>query len=188
MKPFQDTPNPKGLFNSIRDAITPAAKKFSQTVKPVGHMANMGSKVLGLVPAGLQAGALEPMLNHALQELIDNGDFDFLEGHCCAIAVRDRNLAWHIGFDGQKLRVQPNQTAGVTISATVPAFLNLISQHADPDTLFFQRQLSIDGDVELGLYVKNMLDALDEDDLPLVWRKALASLRQLIAMETDNQD
>ena len=181
MKPL----DPKGLFNTVRGAIEPTAKKISQRVKPMTNVANVGSMALGLVPAGMQATALEPMLNHALRELIDNGDFDFLEGHCCAIAVRDRKLTWHIAFDGQKLRVLPNQSADVTISATVPAFLNLISQNADPDTLFFQRQLSIEGDVELGLYVKNMLDALDEDDLPLIWRKALTSLRQLIALEAD---
>ena len=31
----------------------------------------------------------------------------------------------------------------------------------DPDTLFFNRDLSIEGDTELGLVVKNMLDAVE---------------------------
>ncbi|EXJ09542.1 ubiquinone anaerobic biosynthesis accessory factor UbiT [Nitrincola nitratireducens] len=31
----------------------------------------------------------------------------------------------------------------------------------DPDSLFFQRQLSIEGDTELGLGIKNLLDSLE---------------------------
>lgn len=46
-------------------------------------------------------------------------------------------------------------------SANLSAFLQLLSRQEDPDTLFFNRQLSIEGDTELGLIVKNMLDAID---------------------------
>jgi O2-independent ubiquinone biosynthesis accessory factor UbiT len=46
-------------------------------------------------------------------------------------------------------------------SANLSAFLQLLSRQEDPDTLFFNRQLTIEGDTELGLLVKNMLDAID---------------------------
>jgi predicted lipid carrier protein YhbT len=46
-------------------------------------------------------------------------------------------------------------------SANVSAFLQLLSRQEDPDTLFFNRELTIEGDTELGLLVKNMLDAID---------------------------
>ena len=46
-------------------------------------------------------------------------------------------------------------------SANLSAFLQLLSRQEDPDTLFFNRQLTIEGDTELGLIVKNMLDAID---------------------------
>lgn len=46
-------------------------------------------------------------------------------------------------------------------TARLSAFLQLISRQEDPDTLFFNRQLGIEGDTELGLRVKNMLDALE---------------------------
>ena len=36
----------------------------------------------------------------------------------------------------------------------------------DPDTLFFQRRLKIEGDTELGLEVKNLIDAIDIEQLP----------------------
>jgi predicted lipid carrier protein YhbT len=173
-------------MNDFTSALNPkeVLGKLSRAIKPVEKLASGGSRVLSMVPSSMQASTLTPVLNHALFELIDNGDLDFLEGHCCVISVRERNLAWHLCFDGNKLSVSNDTPADVTISATLPAFLNLISKQADPDTLFFQRQLSIEGDVELGLNVKNLLDALDEDDLPVVWQKALGALRQLISLET----
>ena len=46
-------------------------------------------------------------------------------------------------------------------AAPLSAYLQLVSRQEDPDTLFFNRSLSIEGDTELGLRVKNMLDALE---------------------------
>ena len=45
--------------------------------------------------------------------------------------------------------------------ADLSAFLQLAVRQEDPDTLFFNRQLSIEGDTELGLIVKNMLMPLN---------------------------
>lgn len=183
---FDPTGLPKDVFAKLNETVKPTVKKVSRTVKPIEKLATGSSIVLSGLPKSVQAQALAPVLNHALAELIENGDFDFLEDRCVAIAVRDRNLAWHIGFDGARLLVDPNLSPDVIISATVPAFLNLISQNADPDTLFFQRKLSIEGDVEMGLTVKNLLDALDEDDLPAIWRNAMTALRQLIGLESED--
>ena len=46
-------------------------------------------------------------------------------------------------------------------AAPLAAYLQMVSRQEDPDTLFFNRTLSIEGDTELGLRVKNMLDALE---------------------------
>lgn len=37
----------------------------------------------------------------------------------------------------------------------------LARREEDPDTLFFSRRLTLEGDTELGLLVENTLDALD---------------------------
>ena len=57
-------------------------------------------------------------------------------------------------------------------SANVSAFLQLLTRQEDPDTLFFNRQLTVEGDTELGLLVKNMLDAMD-------WSMVTGSLSRL---------
>lgn len=54
----------------------------------------------------------------------------------------------------------------LTFRANLSAFLQLLARQEDPDTLFFNRELSIEGDTELGLIVKNMLDAVEWPQLP----------------------
>ncbi|MDR3159380.1 MAG: SCP2 sterol-binding domain-containing protein [Zoogloeaceae bacterium] len=49
----------------------------------------------------------------------------------------------------------------VTFRGELHAYLRLLTRQDDPDTLFFKRQLSIEGDTELGLAIKNLLDAID---------------------------
>ena len=46
------------------------------------------------------------------------------------------------------------------------AFKTLALRREDPDTLFFQRRLMIEGDTELGLGLKNLLDSIDTEQLP----------------------
>jgi predicted lipid carrier protein YhbT len=54
-------------------------------------------------------------------------------------------------------------------------------QEEDPDTLFFQRRLVIEGDTELGLQVKNLMFATQTcRRWPVNWRvAATAYFRQL---------
>lgn len=48
----------------------------------------------------------------------------------------------------------------VTIRASLRDYLALALRREDPDSLFFTRRLVIEGDTELGLEIKNALDAL----------------------------
>ncbi|MEF1307042.1 SCP2 sterol-binding domain-containing protein, partial [Vibrio owensii] len=50
----------------------------------------------------------------------------------------------------------------------------------DPDTLFFQRRLSIEGDTELGLEVKNLMDSVDLEQLPKAMQVALNQLADFV--------
>jgi predicted lipid carrier protein YhbT len=58
------------------------------------------------------------------------------------------------------------ETPDLSFSANLSAFLQLLARQEDPDTLFFNRELSIVGDTELGLVIKNMLDAVELPQLP----------------------
>lgn len=50
----------------------------------------------------------------------------------------------------------------------------------DPDTLFFQRRLVIEGDTELGLYVKNLMDAIELEQMPKALRMMLLQLADFV--------
>jgi predicted lipid carrier protein YhbT len=51
--------------------------------------------------------------------------------------------------------------ADVTVRASLRDYLALALRREDPDTLFFSRRLVLEGDTELGLALKNSIDALD---------------------------
>ena len=56
---------------------------------------------------------------------------------------------------------RPEREPDLAFAANLSAYLQLLARQEDPDTLFFSRELEITGDTELGLIVKNMLDAVE---------------------------
>jgi predicted lipid carrier protein YhbT len=61
------------------------------------------------------------------------------------------------GFSAAKGNVVPD----LIISASAYDFYLLAMRKEDPDTLFFNRRLVVEGDTELGLIAKNTLDAIE---------------------------
>ena len=79
------------------------------------------------------------------------------------VTVLDTGMVADFTYRGGAFRPLWN-TAGMPdlqFAAPLAAYLQMVSRQEDPDTLFFNRTLSIEGDTELGLRVKNMLDALE---------------------------
>ena len=82
-----------------------------------------------------------------------------LRGRVVRLEVRGVPFAPQITLDAIGLRpsfARPD----VTVRASLADYLALALRREDPDTLFFTRRLVIEGDTELGLQVKNALDAL----------------------------
>lgn len=94
-------------------------------------------------------------------------------------AVNVAKAAWVQSAAGIKSAAQKQQTDLIVKASSVDFFL-LCSSQADPDTLFFQRRLSMLGDTELGLYLKNYLDSFDSQSLlpATVWE-----LQQYLALQ-----
>ena len=128
---------------------------------------------LRLLPFSAQKALLLPALSSVFQEPIEDGDFEFLQDKWLKISIIDLNLNWWLSFDQDKLvmasiseLVANNITEDVSFSATGDDLILIAGRKQDPDTLFFQRRLKIEGDTELGLEVKNLIDAIDIDQLP----------------------
>ncbi len=85
-----------------------------------------------------------------------------LDGKAFRIVVRDAGagIAFRIQ-SGRFLPLGASQFVDVTFAAAAADFLLLASRRVDPDTLFFDRRLLIEGDTETGLRLKNTLDAIE---------------------------
>ncbi len=121
---------------------------------------------LHLVPHKVRVRLLEPLLNQLLARPISEGEFDLLEARWLEIKIRDLDLSILLSFDGERLLLGQHEAADVRFSGNLKEFIILARRQEDPDTLFFQRRLSIEGDTELGLGIKNLLDSLDLEQLP----------------------
>ena len=78
------------------------------------------------------------------------------------VQVRDARLAFDFCWDGRRfVPSRPQAEPDLAIRANAQDFWLLAQRRQDPDTLFFNRRLVMEGDTELGLVVKNALDALE---------------------------
>ena len=133
---------------------------------------------LAFVPHPVQREAVALALRSALAGPLAEGEVEFLEGRTVAIEITDLRCRWPISVTGRRLEVlDKDAVADVCIRGRSPAFLDMAARTHDPDTLFFDRRLVIEGDTELGLAVKNFLDSVDEERFPLPLRHALAAAR-----------
>lgn len=108
------------------------------------------------------------VVNRALARQIEDGLADFLGRRSLAVCITDLELEWRFTLDAAGKRiVHCHSEPDATIRGDSLALLLLAARRVDPDTLFFHRRLMVEGDTELGLQAKNLLDMLDEEDLPL---------------------
>ena len=108
-----------------------------------------------LAPFALKRQVLEQVLSWQFRQALAEGELEFLEGRWLRIHVRDIGLLWYTSVVDGRLVVSQQADADVSFSADASELLMIAARKQDPDTLFFQRRLVIDGDTELGLYVNN---------------------------------
>ncbi len=133
------------------------------------------------IPYPVQKQVLSVVLNQAFREPLQHGELDFLEGARVRIKVTDLCIDWLICVGSEKFTpIDRTLKDDVCISGESPDFVLLATRQADPDTLFFQRRIRIEGDTELGLGIKNTMDSMDWDDLPLPLRRLLQGISLVI--------
>lgn len=122
--------------------------------------------------------ALTAALNAAVRfGFLSVDSLDMLSGKVVSIHVTDTGgealFTWRDGLFRPLLSAV--QAPDLTFRAKLSAYLQLVARQEDPDTLFFNRQLSIEGDTELGLAIKNLLDAVEWPSLPALPKLPLFS-------------
>lgn len=118
--------------------------------------------VLSRLPAYPGSLLLVTALNTVLGTQLPADVKQYLAQKKLRIHVRDARLTFDFTcINGRFVACQPQPTTDLTVSANAQDFVRLAKRQEDPDTLFFNRRLSMEGDTELGLVVKNALDALE---------------------------
>ncbi|WP_158075263.1 ubiquinone anaerobic biosynthesis accessory factor UbiT [Salinivibrio siamensis] len=147
--------------------VNPITQQPLSLPMPQPNLITPGLKAITQLPQGLQAQVLTKVMNTAFAVPLAEDEFDFLAGRTIRIGLRDLNANWFVSLnENNQLLVRLSGKEDASIEGDWLAFLKMATHYCDPDTLFFQRQLSISGDTELGLHVKNLLDSLEIDTLP----------------------
>jgi predicted lipid carrier protein YhbT len=133
-----------------------------------------------LAPFALKRQVLEQVLSWQFRQALADGELEFLEGRWLSIHVRDIGLLWYTSVVDGRLVVSQQADADVSFSADASDLLMIAARKQDPDTLFFQRRLVIEGDTELGLYVKNLMDAIELEQMPKALRMMLLQLADFV--------
>jgi len=119
-------------------------------------------KLLSLLPVYPGSLLFATGLNLALKSNLPSDVQQSLTGRRLRIKVTDARLSFDFQWcDGRFLACSNRGEPDLTISASAHDFLLLARRQEDPDTLFFSRRLAMEGDTELGLLVKNTLDAIE---------------------------
>lgn len=118
------------------------------------------SRIDQRIPFPLKQLAAEAPLNRLFSDAIKEGEFDDFEGRQIRLEINGGQPGITLGFWAGRLRVLDGP-GEATIRGSISALRTLAGRKQDPDQLFFQRRLVIEGDTELGLALKNLLDSLD---------------------------
>ena len=118
--------------------------------------------------------ALVTLLNAVLRRKLPAELFERLAGREIAVQVRGSPVAASFRIRGRHFApMRPSGTPYLRFVASARDFALLAAREEDPDTLFFNRRLVVEGDTEAALLVKNALDCVEAPAARWLLRRAL---------------
>ncbi len=135
--------------------------------------------LVGSLPQWPPSAVLCAGLNLLFLPTLEKDTKQRLMGRIVSIQVSDAGLDCRVSLTSIGFLPALRSAPEVAIRACAWDYYRLARRLEDPDTLFFSRRLSIDGDTELGLLVKNALDAIDWTRLPGPLGTVIERLRRL---------
>lgn len=148
-------------------SLPPAATRILRLLPPPERLA----APLRLLPEPLLRQGSARVIAQVLAVPLAEGRLDEFDGRIVGVEVTDLGLRWVVTFSGRRADVlAASAAAEATVRGTATDLLLLASRLEDADTLFFHRRLQLTGDVELGLALRNLLDQLPWESLPLALR------------------
>lgn len=131
---------------------------MSIALKPLSHF-------LRFVPDKVHTHLLSRFGGHLMKEQAITSRLDFMEGKRLKLTIKDTGNCWKFIIRSNRLvdDMKSKTVSDVHIQGDLKTFLLLATGNEDPDSLFFSRHLSLEGNTEDGLYIKNLIDAMDFD-------------------------
>jgi len=118
---------------------------------------------LRVIPDEIHTQLISRCINHMLRGQELKKRLWELEGKSVCINIKDAQSQFHFLIQGGHLKSASDTISNVTITGNTEDFWKLATQKEDPDTLFFRRSLSIEGETETGVHIKNIMDSLEYD-------------------------
>lgn len=163
------------LTSAVPSQLVEKAKK-----KLVENSTSLLSLAHKIMPTQLEKHFVLYQVKRLSQPFIDEGEIDFLDDKVVKVEIPELAAHWYFTKVGNQLVMLEEMEAltiaphpDVVFSGSINALVLMASQKVDPDTLFFNRQLQITGDTELGLEVKNLFDQFDLERLDKPFRRVL---------------
>ena len=123
------------------------------------------SHLLRVIPDKVHTHLLSHLGGHLMKGQTITSRLDFMEGKRLQLTITDTGNCWKFVVRGNCLinDMKSETVSDVHIQGDLKTFLLLATGKEDPDSLFFSRHLSLEGNTEDGLYIKNLIDAMDFD-------------------------
>jgi predicted lipid carrier protein YhbT len=151
----------------VIDARSPKAPRLPGPVRAVASR----------LPARPVSAAFARGLDLTLRRKFPAEVLERLEGHAFVVSVEDAGLELAFRVVGGHFRPVPKGTEpSLRFRAVAWDYAALAAREADPDTLFFNRRLVVEGDTELALWVKNTLDTIEIPRTRATLKRALGVL------------
>ena len=143
-----------------------SAEPFVPGARPL-RLPQLVASIGARLPQYPHSVALAIGLNLALKPRLSAESAAHLRGRPIGIRIEDIGVDLRVRLsDWGFIPLSTDIAPAVCFTASAFDFYLMARRLEDPDTLFFNRRLRIDGDTELGLVVKNALDSVDWLALP----------------------
>lgn len=139
-------------------------------------LSRMVASLPSFPPSALFAAGCNRLAWNGLRDL----DWSNVQGRKVCVHASDLGLRLYLSVQADGLRAVRSHAAEVTFTASAADFVRLALRQEDPDSLFFNRRLLIEGDTDLGLTLKNLLDTVELESLAAAMPAGLG--RPLLAL------
>ena len=125
---------------------------------------NIAKNFVNIVPDSVHGKTSATVCNLLLKGQKFRQRLSDLEGKRLKITIDDTNSCLHLYFSKNRLNYDTSRkSSDIHIRGNLSQLMQLALGDEDPDTLFFSRQLDIEGNTEDALLLKNFLHSLEFD-------------------------